>query len=314
MTPEQKEIKRQMSSRVNPKVQNWLTPEGLALLEGLSRDGYSMQDIAHKMNISGSTLGRWREDHEAIDVALRHGREIADYMVESALFKSALGYRTKEVSIQTKLENGIATEVTKDVKFRDQAPNMRAIEVWLYNRKPDLWKRDGGSRLDDIIEDSSIQITVNRGNPDLDNKKDKKDNWQEEVNDDITIQKPSNQKQSKQSKSKKQSKAKANIDIKPKDEDPNRRKSNFDEYNKQRKINMAMPSDNIHVDKQESLSSAIEAINHINLPLANKNSLDKGSSNTSKPNDVDEWPDNWQELINTVELETMDETDEIEGE
>lgn len=293
MTPEQEAIKKELSpkQRGKNKAKNWLTPEGLALLEGLSRDGYGLGDIANRMGITLTMLRRWRIQYEAIDVALRQGREIADYMVENALFKSALGYRTKEVSIQTKMENGAITEIVKDVKFRDQNPNIRAIEIWLYNRKPDLWKRDGGSRLDELIEDSSIQITVNRGNPD---KEDKENKWQEEVNDNITINKKSNKPSNNKTK-KQANKQTNNIDIELNKENRNGNKSNFDEYNKQLAIKKTLPSDNINVDREQSLSAAFKEINDINHYHTGKNSQE--TNNKPSDNDLDEWPDNWEELI-----------------
>lgn len=282
MTPEQKDIKKELQTKSISKVDNWLTAEGLALLEGLSRDGYGYKDLADRIGVARSTLLRWADKYQAIDEALRKGREVSDYMVENALFKSALGYRTKEVSIKTKIENGVVTEVIKDVNFRDQNPNMRAIELWLYNRRPDVWKKDGGKRLDELIEDSSIQITVNRGLP----KEEENNNWQEEINEDITIDKPTNDAKDNTAKVKLNDNIELSLNNEPK------RESNLTKYNNERKLKDKLPSDNIHVDREKSLSDAIDNINHMKNPLH--------ETNEEEQKDLDEWPDNWEDIIKDI--------------
>lgn len=318
MAPKQKRkemtIRELDKEKHQPLVKNWLTPEGLALLEGLSRDGYGYEDIANRIGVALSTIDRWRKKYVEIDEAFRRGRQISDYMVENALFKSALGYRTKEVSIKTKIEKGIVTEVTKDVSFKDQAPNMRAIEVWLYNRKPDLWKRDGGNRLDELLEDTSIQITVNKGIPK------EEESWPKEVNDQITIDKPTNNVVE-------QTKAKDNSNVETKDNpktkvkdntgtvkindqievstnEPGKRSSGFERVNNERRIKNALPSDNIHVDKEEALDQAFNHINTIeHADGYTEQEWEEQKEANTHSEDLDEWPDDWEEQLDSNALE-----------
>ena len=81
-------------------VDYWISDDGLLLLECWSRDGMKLKDIAFNMGISASKLSQWRNQYEEIDDALKSGKEVVDYRVENALLKSALGFETKEITVQ----------------------------------------------------------------------------------------------------------------------------------------------------------------------------------------------------------------------
>ena len=87
---------------------------------------------------------------------------------------------------------GKVVETQSETLTREQAPNVSAIQCWLFNRLPDKWKknRDNLIELDD--EDTKIHVTVTRanqsaksGNAQQDNNED--DDWQDEVNQSIEI-------------------------------------------------------------------------------------------------------------------------------
>lgn len=144
-------------------LEKWLQDDYLQLIEGLARDGYTYKDVANRMGVNCQTLYKWVKKYPELENALNQGREIVDYKVENALLKSALGYKTKECKITSIINNGVLVETQKETVTRDVAPNVTAIQVWLYNRLPDKWKknRDGaGALLSD--EDNRIQITVTR--------------------------------------------------------------------------------------------------------------------------------------------------------
>ena len=114
------------------KYQKWLTPEGLTLLQGWARDGLTDEQIAHNMGISAKTLYEWKNKYGKICEALKKGKDVADYEVESALFKRAVGFQYDEVTV----EGGKETKrVTKMV-----APDTGAAAMWLKNRRPDKWR------------------------------------------------------------------------------------------------------------------------------------------------------------------------------
>lgn len=169
----------------------WLEEDNLMLLECWARDGYTFQDIANRIGIAVSTLRMWRMQYEDIDNALKKGREIIDYKVENALLKSALGYKTKEVKVTTTIRNGKTIETIKEVTDKEQAPNVSAIQCWLYNRLPQKWKKNRDQLIDLDDEDTKIQVTVTRASASQSTKaqQDESDDkeWQDEVNQSIEI-------------------------------------------------------------------------------------------------------------------------------
>jgi transcriptional regulator with XRE-family HTH domain len=115
-----------------PKYDQWLTEEGLLLIEGWARDGLTDEQIAHNMGISRSTLAEWKKKHSDISDALKKGKEVIDRQVENALLKKALGYRYDEVVYEDGKE---VRRITKEVQ-----PDTTALIFWLKNRKPAEWR------------------------------------------------------------------------------------------------------------------------------------------------------------------------------
>ena len=72
------------------KIDEWLEPDKLILLEGWARDGLTYEQIANNMGIDTSTLWDWRKKESNISNALKKGREVVDFEVENALLKNAL--------------------------------------------------------------------------------------------------------------------------------------------------------------------------------------------------------------------------------
>lgn len=194
-------------SFVDPE--EWLTEDRLMLLECWARDGYTYADVAQRIGISNAQLTKWRNAYPELRDALKKGREIVDYQVENALLKSALGYKTKEVTIITVLKNGKMVETTKQTVTKEIAPNISACQTWLYNRLPDKWKNMNArsnilSELGD--ESSDISITVTRAgskkssSDSVETEEDKE--WQESVNQSISIRKKTEEEKKKERKEK----------------------------------------------------------------------------------------------------------------
>lgn len=92
------------------KYEEWLTKEGLFMLEGWARNGLSDEQIAHNMGIVTSTLYEWKQKYKDISEALKKGKDVVDLEVENALLKAAL------------------------------SGNITAQIFWLKNRKPSFWR------------------------------------------------------------------------------------------------------------------------------------------------------------------------------
>ncbi len=117
------------------KYEQWLTEEGLILLEGWARDGLTDEQIAHNIGINASTLYDWKKKYSKIAEALKKGKEVVDIQVENALLKRALGYEYEEKTIET----GDFGEKIKTV-IKQVPPDTTAQIFWLKNRKPAKWR------------------------------------------------------------------------------------------------------------------------------------------------------------------------------
>lgn len=134
------------------------------LIKNWYRDGYSFQEMADKIGVTLQVFKDARNEFEEFDKALMESKDVVDYKVENALLKSALGYTTKEVKVTTLMRYGKVVETTKEVTEKEFAPNVSAIQMWLYNRQKDKWRNMNVQKsiTDDLEEDSSIEITVKR--------------------------------------------------------------------------------------------------------------------------------------------------------
>lgn len=189
----------------------WLEEDNLMLIECWARDGYTFQDIANRIGIAVSTLRGWRAQYPEFDEALKRGREIIDYKVENALLKSALGYKTKEVKVTTTMRYGKVVETVKEVTDREQAPNVSAIQCWLYNRLPNKWKKNRDNLIELDEEDTKIQVTVTRASqstkPNAQHDDTVDEEWQDEVNQSIEIRSMTEEEQAEVAKKKAQAKS-----------------------------------------------------------------------------------------------------------
>lgn len=140
----------------------WTEPESLTLITGWCREGFTNEMLAERMGISQKTFYRWCEKSEKLKEAIKQGKEVADYMVENALFKSAIGFEHTEtktyISGQQDKQGNRTVRVEKTVKY--YPPNVTAIAIWLNNRKPDQWKRNRDNSVDISSEDSNITVNI----------------------------------------------------------------------------------------------------------------------------------------------------------
>lgn len=100
------------------KYDDFIDRKGLVLVEGWARDGLTDLQIAKNIGVAMSTFCDWKNKHPEFSEALKRSKEVADYEVESALFKKA---KMGDVTAQI---------------------------FWLKNRKPKQW-RDKVSFVDE---------------------------------------------------------------------------------------------------------------------------------------------------------------------
>lgn len=120
----------------NGKFKQWITKEGLTLVEGWARDGLTDKQIASNIGISEKTLYEWKKKYSEFCKSLKKGKEVIDRQVENALLKRALGYEYEETIklVDDKGKKSVKV-ITKHV-----AGDVLAQIYWLKNRKPEKWR------------------------------------------------------------------------------------------------------------------------------------------------------------------------------
>jgi len=142
-------------------IKHWTQPDKLKEISELAGFGYTDKGIAERMGISPRSFYRYRLQSPELDEAVRNGKEIVDYKVESALLKAALGYTTKEVKVIGTLVDGKLVKTVQEETTKEYPPNVLACQVWLYNRQRDKWKRNRDNEIT-VYDDKAINITITR--------------------------------------------------------------------------------------------------------------------------------------------------------
>ena len=121
------------------KYPEWLTKEGLTLIEGWAKTGLSNEQIAANIGITTTTLYDWKKKYADFSEALKKGKEVSDFEVENALFKSAKGYEYEERKEVQEVVDGVMRKKV-EITRKHVPPNATSAIFWLKNRKPDEWR------------------------------------------------------------------------------------------------------------------------------------------------------------------------------
>lgn len=117
----------------------------LVLVQAWARDGLIDEDIMANLGISRQSFYLYKKEHSDFSDALKMGKEVADILVENALYKRCLGYSYDEVTTERVpiYTNGNITgyemAVTKRVK-KEVLPDPTSTFFWLKNRKREEWR------------------------------------------------------------------------------------------------------------------------------------------------------------------------------
>lgn len=115
----------------------WLSDKGLQLIAGWRRNGVPLTEIAVKnIGISKTAWWGWYKKSEDLRKACAMAKDVADYTVEDALYRRAVGYDYWE-EIWELVEGEVI--MTKKIK-KHLPPDTKAIMQWLYNRMPNQWR------------------------------------------------------------------------------------------------------------------------------------------------------------------------------
>lgn len=115
----------------------WLSENGRMLIAGWRRNGVPLTEIAEKnIGISKTAFWGWYRKSEELRKACAISKEIADFTVEDALYRKAVGYDYWE-EIWDLVEGEVI--LTRKMK-KHMPPDPKAIMQYLFNRKPEVWR------------------------------------------------------------------------------------------------------------------------------------------------------------------------------
>lgn len=147
------------------KAPEWITEEGLAIIEGWAREGLTNEEIASNIGIGIRTLYDWRKKYPQLAHSLKTEKKKADTIVENALYKRCIGYdyeeTRKRVRVVRKGSVVVETQSEEYTVTRHVPPDPTSIAIWLNNRKPKQWrqKRDYvESSYEDKLQDVLARI------------------------------------------------------------------------------------------------------------------------------------------------------------
>ena len=115
----------------------WLAEDGVQLITSWRRNGIPITEIAKRVGVTQPTLDRWRQESAELDKAMTLTDDLVDGMVEGSLFKRAMGYDYEE---ETYGVDETGRKVLLKVTKKHVPADVRAISMWLYNRRQDFWR------------------------------------------------------------------------------------------------------------------------------------------------------------------------------
>lgn len=139
----------------------WVSEENLLRLSAWARDGLTDKDMAHNIGIAQSTFNLWKKEHCEFMDTLKKSKEVADIIIENALYKKATGYNVllkKTFKVKDIIyENGKKIRETETlVEGFDEmhVPADTTAQIfWLKNRKPNEWRDKREVAMDTNFED-----------------------------------------------------------------------------------------------------------------------------------------------------------------
>jgi len=113
-------------------------------------EGKTEAEIAEVVGVSRTTLTNWKGKHPEFQYAVREARQVADALVEAALFGRAVGYSHPETKVFIHEGCPVTEEITKHYP-----PDTQAAMFWLRNRQPERWKEKTEG---DVTVNNNLQL------------------------------------------------------------------------------------------------------------------------------------------------------------
>jgi len=134
------------------------------VIKGLVASGHTMEQVAKMIGVCKKTLYNWINKDPELLHEVQEARELANGLVEAALFKAAMGFEYEEDKAFLDKEG----EVIKTKVKRKALPNVGAQRFWLTNTDSDTWREkkevehtgEVRSITDLLIESESEEVDV----------------------------------------------------------------------------------------------------------------------------------------------------------
>lgn len=118
-------------------------PKPVNLIERAAKAGLTNEQIASILGITRDAFQKWLRSDQRVARAHQRGRQEPNLKVENSLFRRALGYNVVELEEKVVTNGGgkVLRKIPVMRRHKHVPASVKAIEIWLYNRDPDRWKR-----------------------------------------------------------------------------------------------------------------------------------------------------------------------------
>ena len=111
-----------------------------SIVFALAAVGKTDEEIAYYLQVTPSTLSRWKYRHKSIEQALTDANRGVDKEIENALAKAALGIESTSESVRGTMGKDGKMVPTDATTAKSKTPSVAAMIFWLKNRRPDIWR------------------------------------------------------------------------------------------------------------------------------------------------------------------------------
>jgi DNA-binding XRE family transcriptional regulator len=136
-------------------------------IEKLAMHGLTDAEIADILDVNEATVNRWKKDPDFMQ-ALKKGKDLADAVVENALYHRAIGFKHKDLYI-TQFQGQIVKEEIEKI----YPPDPTSMIFWLKNRKPKEWRDKQDVELSGEVTNNLTVLTPEKRKKRIDDLKKK---------------------------------------------------------------------------------------------------------------------------------------------
>lgn len=98
--------------------------------------GITDAQMADLFGVNEDTLHEWKKRHPKFSESIHNGKDKADAEISHSLYKRAMGFENQEAEVKVvSMGQGLGSEVQVIPVTKYYAPDTRAIQYWMNNRR-----------------------------------------------------------------------------------------------------------------------------------------------------------------------------------